>query len=108
MNDSWQLTNEFSIQLKVRVDAIVHFNKMSTGDNVAILVNVDLEPSASVQPPTGQNPVKNNPITARPGDDNEDLIQVLADPLFPRTYQNQTAEDIESGRARMDSVTSYG
>ena len=25
-----------------------------------------------------------------------------------RTYQNQTAEDIESGRARMDSVTSYG
>lgn len=25
-----------------------------------------------------------------------------------RSYQNQTAEDIESGRARMDSVTSYG
>merc|ERR1712038_1358592 len=25
-----------------------------------------------------------------------------------KSYQNQTAEDIESGRARMDSVTSYG
>lgn len=38
-----------------------------------------------------------------------DAVEVLSDNLPSlRTYQNQTAEDIESGRARMDSVTSYG
>lgn len=83
---------------------------MSSGSNsVGILVNVDLEPSTSVLPATSvQNLVKSNPVATKSGEDNEDSIQVLADPLFPRTYQNQTAEDIESGRARMDSVTSYG
>ena len=34
-------------------------------------------------------------------------MEIANDPNI-RTYQNQTAEDIESGRARMDSVTSYG
>ena len=37
-----------------------------------------------------------------------DAVEVLSDLPALRTYQNQTAEDIESGRARMDSVTSYG
>jgi len=33
-------------------------------------------------------------------------IEVSNEAQF-KSYQNQTAEDIESGRARMDSVTSY-
>ena len=33
-----------------------------------------------------------------------EAVDAIAEAL--RTYQNQTAEDIESGRARMDSVTS--
>ena len=37
----------------------------------------------------------------------EATVEIANDPNI-RTYQNQTAEDIESGRARMDSVTSYG
>ena len=37
-----------------------------------------------------------------------DIIEVAGEVVPLRSYQNQTAEDIESGRARMDSVTSYG
>ena len=36
-----------------------------------------------------------------------EIVEVANEALL-RSYQNQTAEDIESGRARMDSVTSYG
>ena len=37
-----------------------------------------------------------------------DIVVEVGNEAPLRTYQNQTAEDIESGRARMDSVTSYG
>jgi hypothetical protein len=39
-----------------------------------------------------------------------DAVEVLGDDdvNYIKTYQNQTAEDIESGRARIDSVASYG
>ena len=43
--------------------------------------------------------IEANGATASAGSEAADLV---------RTYQNQTAEDIESGRARMDSVTSCG
>jgi hypothetical protein len=75
--------------------------------NVAILVNVDLEPNGSNIPSTSQDSVKPGPKPVRSVDSSEDSI-LVADQDFIRTYQNQTAEDIESGRARMDSLTSYG
>ena len=84
----------------------------SNPTSIGILVNVDLEPSSTV---TGSG----NPSTAslqtlarsRSTEQAEDpsLINSIleADSVIP-SYQNQTAADIESGRARMDSVASYG
>jgi len=87
------------------------------GDSVtSILVDVDLEPQKGIAKLSQQTSCDNlsldgiegavggisieaNGATASAGSEAADLV---------RTYQNQTAEDIESGRARMDSVTSCG
>jgi len=76
-------------------------------DSTNILVDVDLEPS------TNPETIKALRLSQQQSCDSDgsgialtaseaDAIEAL------KTYQNQTAEDIESGRARMDSVTSYG
>ena len=79
--------------------------------SIGILVNVDLEPSSA----TVVNPTASLQSLARSGsvEQAEDplLINSIleADSVIPiPSYQNQTAADIESGRARMDSVASYG
>ena len=75
---------------------------------IGILVNVDLEPSgaSSITAVTSAEQVKTFSRSKSIEQDPNSILE--ADPEFPRTYQNQTAEDIESGRARMDSVASYG
>ena len=59
-----------------------------------VLVNVDMEPTPSTS-------------TTAPGQ--EAAAKCALGPEGDiRSYQNQTAEDIESGRARINSVGSYG
>jgi hypothetical protein len=81
-----------------------------TNPSIGILVNVDLEPSGAgaslITPVTLADPIR---TFSRSNSIEHDPNSILAaDPDFPRTYQNQTAQDIESGRARMDSAASYG
>jgi len=85
------------------------------GDSTNILVDVDLEvhqPST-----TNSETVRTVRLSQQQSCDSIDSdgggavggalgAEAISEAL--RTYQNQTAEDIESGRARMDSVTSYG
>ncbi len=78
--------------------------------NTDILVNVDLEPPPNPNSNVNtiklahQNSTSSNNDASNGGPINSvDAIEADA-PL--RSYQNQTAEDIESGRSRIDSVTS--
>lgn len=77
--------------------------------STGILVNVDLEPSQTQRRASDQGQI---PHVAEQIDQSAIHMISRADPEadsdYLRTYQNQTAEDIESGRARIDSVTSYG
>lgn len=78
----------------------------------SILVDVDLEPAKSTA--TFASSAIKQKVDLQNCDNSregivpiEAAVEIANDPSI-RTYQNQTAEDIESGRARMDSVTSYG
>lgn len=72
-----------------------------------ILVDVDLEPNSSAK--INGNKIKFQTQTSCDSTSSADQGGAVGGEVDSlRTYQNQTAEDIESGRARMDSVTSYG
>jgi len=81
-------------------------------DSTNILVDVDLEPSANPETLTAIRLSQQESCDSITSDGIEvdgavggsEAVDAIAEAL--RTYQNQTAEDIESGRARMDSVTS--
>lgn len=77
-----------------------------------LLVDVDIEPtpvqSVELDKEDAKN-VKTNLQQQTTCDTSlEGAVGGLSDIEAFKSYQNQTAEDIESGRARMDSVTSYG
>ena len=74
--------------------------------NDAILVDVELDSSGARSSAVTDHAAV-AAVRPRTMISDEDLILVAAAQDFPRTYQNQTAEDIESGRSRMDSVTSF-
>jgi len=85
-----------------------------------LLVDVEIEPHLQVVENSSNKDVAKTIKTRQNQQQNEDsfvdgaiggsvaeIVEVANEALL-RSYQNQTAEDIESGRARMDSVTSYG
>jgi len=71
----------------------------------AILVNVDLEPAPGAPSNDGDKGVTAATAaagTSSPSKAVADAVAAMA------SYQNQTAQDIESGRSRINSVGSYG